>query len=40
MAVLKDGIWFSFQMELGNPKHREAFKRGEVPAGIKSEQQG
>jgi len=34
MAVLRDGEWVTFQMELGNHKHRTAFRRGEVPAGI------
>lgn len=35
MAVLQDGTWVRFRMQLGNRKHREAFLRGEVPAGIK-----
>jgi hypothetical protein len=34
MAVMKNGEWVTFQMELGNRKHREAFCRGEVPQGI------
>ena len=34
MAVLRDGEWVTFQMQLGNRKHREAFFRGEVPAGV------
>jgi hypothetical protein len=35
MAVLRDGKWVRFEMELSNRKHREAFLRGEVPAGVK-----
>jgi hypothetical protein len=31
MAVLQDGQWKKFQMELGNRKQREAFFRGQVP---------
>ena len=34
MAVLRDGQWITFQMQLGNPRHRTAFLRGEVPAGL------
>ncbi len=34
MAVLKDGQWIPFQIELSNPQHREAFCRGEVPLGV------
>jgi hypothetical protein len=34
MAVLRDGEWITFQMQLGNRKHREAFLRGEIPAGV------
>jgi hypothetical protein len=34
MAVLRDGEWATFQMQLGNRKHREAFFRGEIPAGV------
>jgi len=35
MAVRKNGRWVRFQMELGNRKHRLAFKKGEVPEGVK-----
>jgi hypothetical protein len=35
MGVLKDGAWFHFEMELGDKAQREAFFRGEVPAGAK-----
>ena len=35
MSVLKDGQWVRFQMDLGSRKHRAAFFRGEVPAGVK-----
>jgi hypothetical protein len=31
MAVLQDGTWHHFQMDLGDPDHREAFFRGDVP---------
>lgn len=31
MAVLKDGTWQQFKMDLGDPDHREAFLAGEVP---------
>jgi hypothetical protein len=35
MGVLRDGEWQHFQMELGNRRQREAFFRGEIPAGAK-----
>jgi len=36
VAVLDpDKQWIDFEMDLGNQKHREAFWRGEVPAGAK-----
>jgi hypothetical protein len=35
MAILKDTQWVNFEMDLGNKKHREAFKSGIVPAGVK-----
>jgi hypothetical protein len=31
MAVLKDGAWQQFKMDLGDPEHRDAFLAGEVP---------
>ena len=31
MAVLQDGTWHHFQMDLGDPDQREAFFRNEVP---------
>ena len=35
MAVLDpDGSWLSFEMELGDPAHREAFLAGRVPEGV------
>jgi hypothetical protein len=34
MGVLRDGRWVHFQMELGNPSHREAFLNGNVPKGV------
>ena len=33
MAVLKNGKWVCFRMELGDRQHRKAFKAGNVPAG-------
>jgi hypothetical protein len=34
MAVRVDGRWASFQMDLANRDHREAFLAGRVPAGL------
>jgi len=31
MAVLLDGLWHHFTMDLGDPDHRAAFLEGEVP---------
>jgi hypothetical protein len=31
MAVLEEGVWHPFSMDLGDPEHRAAFLRGEVP---------
>lgn len=31
MAVLQDGTWLNFRMDLGDPGHRAAFLNGEVP---------
>ncbi|HNB28030.1 MAG TPA: hypothetical protein PLR41_13780 [Alphaproteobacteria bacterium] len=33
MAVLKNGRWVKFEMDLGDPDHRAAFLAGEVPDG-------
>ena len=38
MAVLQDGTWHQFQMDLGDPDQREAFFRGEVPPDAASVQ--
>jgi hypothetical protein len=36
MAVLeRDGTWTPFEMELGNPQHRETFMAGQVPETAK-----
>jgi hypothetical protein len=35
MAVLRNGKWVRFEMQLGNQKHRDAFLRGEIPAGVR-----
>lgn len=36
MAVLeRDGSWTPFEMDLGNPQHREAFMAGQVPETAK-----
>jgi len=34
MAVLRDGRWKQFQMNLGDRKQRESFLRGEVPSDV------
>jgi hypothetical protein len=34
MGVLENGSWVHFEMDLGNPQHREAFLAGNVPAGV------
>lgn len=34
MAVLKNGKWVKFEMDLGDPDHRAAFLAGKVPAGV------
>ena len=34
MGVLQDGTWYQFKMDLGDPDHREAFQRGEVPSDV------
>ena len=34
MAVLQDGTWNHFTMDLGDPDHREAFFNGEVPPDL------
>lgn len=34
MAILKNGLWTQFDMDLGNADHRKAFKAGEVPHGL------
>lgn len=31
MGVLQDGTWYHFKMDLGDPDHRAAFLRGDVP---------
>lgn len=31
MAILQDGLWHHFTMDLGDPDHRAAFLEGEVP---------
>jgi hypothetical protein len=36
MAVLKDGRWRKFEMELDDPDHRATFLAGNVPAGVKT----
>ncbi|HEU5457411.1 MAG TPA: hypothetical protein VFU68_02215 [Terracidiphilus sp.] len=38
MAVLQDETWHHFKMDLGDPDHREAFFRGEVPPDAGSTQ--
>jgi len=36
MAVLQDGRWIRFQMELGSSEHRRAFLEGRVPPGVQT----
>ena len=38
MAVLQEGTWHPFKMDLGDPGHREAFLRGELPSDATSVQ--
>jgi hypothetical protein len=38
MAVLQDGTWHHFKMDLGDPDQREAFLNGEVPPDAASVQ--
>ena len=38
MAVMQDDTWQHFKMDLGDPDHREAFFRGEVPSDVASVQ--
>jgi hypothetical protein len=38
MAVLQDGTWYHFAMDLGDPDHRAAFLRGDVPADLSAVQ--
>ena len=35
MGVLREGAWVHFEMELGDPDHRQAFFMGEVPQGVR-----
>lgn len=36
MAVLQDGVWRQFSMDLGDPDHRAAFMKGMVPDDLTS----
>lgn len=38
MAVLQDGAWSHFAMDLGDPDHRAAFLNGEVPGDVSAAQ--
>ena len=38
MAVLQDGTWHQFKMDLGDPDHRDAFFRGDIPPDAASMQ--
>ena len=35
MGVLDGGKWVHFQMDLGDPAHRKAFKSGRIPSGVR-----
>jgi hypothetical protein len=34
MAVLEQGQWRHFEMDLGDRQHRAAFLQGQIPAGV------
>jgi hypothetical protein len=34
MALLQDGTWLHFSMDLGDPDHRDAFLSGEAPSDV------
>lgn len=36
MAVLQEDVWQHFAMDLGDPDHRAAFMKGEVPADLQA----
>jgi len=36
-AVLQDGAWVTYEMDLANQDHRKAFKAGTVPQGVTAE---
>lgn len=36
MAVLQNGKWVKFEMDLGNHEHRAAFLAGKVPVGVET----
>jgi hypothetical protein len=38
MAVLQEGAWHHFTMDLGDPDHREAFLDGDVPPDLSARQ--
>lgn len=38
MAILQDGTWLHFTMDLGDPDHRAAFLDGEVPPDLTAAQ--
>ena len=38
MGILQDDHWHHFKMDLGDPDHRAAFQRGEVPPDLSSVQ--
>jgi len=35
MGVLRDGEWIHFQMNLGSKRQREAFRKGQIPKGVR-----
>ena len=35
MAVMKEGQWNPFRMDLGDHKQRESFFQGQIPKGAK-----
>ena len=35
MGLLHDGKWIHFEMDLGNKRQRDAFRKGQIPKGVR-----
>jgi len=35
MGIIQGEEWVHFQMNLGNKRHREAFRKGQIPKGVR-----